>query len=123
MASAAREIVPVKDGKARKVDGRRNNGGLRNPPGGRPTWKPTPQKKEITVGVFRMETQDEAWQRMKLLVQHYTAIGYPQDVVARLVNPPCEPDTLRKHFAFELDNGKLAADAKMAGTIYQLGVT
>jgi hypothetical protein len=129
MATAAREIVPASTG--RKVERR----GGRRVGAGRPTWQPKKVervfKEEIEKApgikekreIKRLENQAEAWERTREAVQHYTAIGYPREIIARIVDPPCDPDTLAKHFRFELDNGKYIADAKMAGTIYRLGVT
>jgi hypothetical protein len=94
------------------------------PGAGRPRWEPAPQPREISPGVWRPETADEAWESARQKVRHFAAIGYPQDVICRLVEPPMRcADTLRTYFAFELENGRLIADAKMAGTAYYLGVT
>jgi hypothetical protein len=124
MATAARELVPAR---GKKVDGRRNNRGMVGHRGGsgRPEWRPEKQRVKVPdrLNTWRMETDEEAWERTRQLVQHYSAIGYPHEVIARLVQPICDPDTLAKHFRFELDNGKLVADGRMAGTAYQLGVT
>jgi hypothetical protein len=112
------------------TDGRTRNRGTVGNRGGRKPWAPMKtirefdekQKDGTTAKIKRTETQAEAWERTKRTVRHYVAIGYPQDVIARLVNPPCEPDTLRKHLGFELENGKLILDAKISGTLAQLAL-
>ena len=109
---------------AKRTDGRRNNGGARRGAGGVNRWKPEP--KQIAGkqnGTSRMQTQEEAWEDARALVRHYVAISYPPEVIARLMNPPMHPDTLRKWFAFELENGALIQNAKVAGTGYALAVS
>lgn len=91
---------------------------------GRPHWKPLCQRKEASHGAWRSETQDEAWERTRQQVRHYAAIGYPAEVICRLIDPPMRHvDTLRTHFQFELDNGRLIANARVAGTAYVLAVS
>lgn len=124
MATAAKQLVPVKPG--RKISRR---GGAR-PGAGGPKWHPAKIVREFeeqqpdgsTKKIKREEYQAEAWDRTKKQVRHYVAIGYPQEVICRLVNPPCDADTLRKHLKFELDNGKLILDAKISGTLAQLAL-
>lgn len=105
-------------------DGRRNNGGAR-PGAGKPPWSPKPKQIEAAnqKGVYRLQTAEEAMEDARSLVRHYVAISYPPEVIARLMNPPMHDDTLRKHFAFELENGALIQNAKVAGTGYALAVS
>jgi hypothetical protein len=101
---------------------RKGLGGAR-PGAGRPRWEPVRHRKEISPGMWREESLDEAWERVRQGVRHYVAIGYPQEVVARIIEPAMSVDTLAKHFRYELDNGKLIQDAKVAGTAYYLAVS
>lgn len=135
MATAAKEVV-VSEARPKRHKARteiaakasRENGRK----GGRPRpgtnvapgeWKPDIQRKEVTPGIWREETQDEAWERCRSIVRHYSAIGYPAEVICRIMRPAVSDETLRKYFSFELENGRLIQDAKMAGTAFQLGVT
>ena len=90
---------------------------------GRPRWQPARQRKDISPGTWREETLAEAWESARQKVRHYIAIGYPQEVVARLLEPPLSIDTLAVHFRRELDDGKFIQDAKVAGTAYVLAVS
>lgn len=116
----ARTEIATKASRANGKLGGRPPRGSTHAPG---EWKPGCQRLEVQAGVERVETEDEAWKRVRRVVQHYAAIGYPSEVICRLVEPPCCQDTLRKHFKFELENGRFIADARMAGTVYQLGVS
>lgn len=130
MASSAKELVPVKEPKRRK-DGRidrrtYNNGVVGNKGGdGAKPWSPTMLRKEVEgrPGTFVEETIEQAWERTKQEVRHYVAIGYPQETIVRLIEPPLSEKTLVKYFQYELDNGRYIQDAKMAGTAYFLGVS
>src|SRR4051794_14380224 len=82
-------------------DGRAKNGGLRKPPGGRPRWEPT--------DAIRSEVQE--------LAGH----GYPQSIIARVVG--ISESTLKRRCPEELTLGAMKANAAMAWTIYQLGVS
>lgn len=114
MATAAKQLETSErvDARGRRVGKRVQNK--------RPAWSPAPQRLEVSPGsgIFRDETEEQAWQRARQLVRHYTAIGYPQEVICRLMEPPLCEDTLHKYFKYEIENGKLIQDAKVAGTIY-----
>lgn len=129
MATTAKELALAgKKRSFREGDGRRNNRGVvgHRGAGGRPEWLPERQRKPVDgamPGTFREETLEEAWARTREEVSHYVAIGYPQEHIIRLVKPTLTENTLRKYFTYELENGHLARNAKMAGTIYYLGVS
>ena len=131
MATAARELVTTRNRGQGKGGGKkpgqsspaqaeasRRNGKLIE-------WKPVPQRKEVAPnsGIFKDETQEEAWQRARNLVRHYVAIGYPADVICRLMEPSLSENTLRKHFTYELENGRLIQDAKVAGTGFYMATS
>ena len=88
MATAVRELVPAKKRAPKKQDGRRNNGG-RRVGAGRPEWEPQPQRVQNAAGLWEDETIDQAWNRTRQVIRHYTAIGYPAEVVCKLIEPPC----------------------------------
>lgn len=81
-------------------------------------WQPEIRRKEVSQGVFKEETTEEAWNRTRTEVSLLAAIGYPHEHIARLVRPAMSEDTLRKYFQHELDNGRLERDAKVAGVGY-----
>ena len=67
---------------------------------GRPTFKPT----------------DEQREQVKAMSSHRV----PHRQQAPLIG--CAPKTLRKHFREELNIGKIQANAKVAGALYQLAL-
>ena len=83
------------------MDGRRNNGGLRNPSGGRPGWRPT----ETAVS----------------LVRDYAASGMQQDHIAKAMG--VSEATLKRHCARELEHGHYAYQAKVAEVAFQMAVS
>lgn len=115
MATAARDLVPAK-GTGKKLTGRGGPGRGQ----GRKDWQPLPQRREVpgNPGIFKEETQEQAWERARSEVRHYVAIGYPAEHICKLLNPPLSGNTLRKWFEYELEHGRLIQDAKVAGTAY-----
>jgi hypothetical protein len=123
MATAAREVVEYEKSGRRKRYVKKGGSGGRREGAGRKPWKPDIQRKEITPGVWRSETEEEAWERCRQAVRHYVAIGYPYEIIARIMQPVICIETLKKNFAFELENGKYIQDAKVAGTAYYLATS
>lgn len=127
MATAARELtVPAKrTRKDGQPDRRALNPGGKRAGAGRKSWQPERQRREVpnSPGTFREETEDEAWERVRQAVRHYVAIGYPHEVICRMMTPIICEDTLRKHFAWELENGRYVQDAKVAGTGYYMATS
>ena len=64
---------------------------------GRPPFKPTDEQREQVIAL--------------------SSNGLPHIQIARIVG--CAPKTLRKHFREELNIGKIQANAKVAGALYQ----
>jgi hypothetical protein len=83
-------------------------------------WEPLRQTVEVSPGVFREQTKEEAMEDARALVRHYVAIGYPAAHICRLMKPLCEEPTLHKHFKDELEVGKLSQDARVAAVAYRM---
>ena len=64
---------------------------------GRPPFKPTDKQREQVIAL--------------------SSNGLPHIQIARIIG--CAPKTLRKHFREELNIGKIQANAKVAGALYQ----
>ncbi len=64
---------------------------------GRPTFKPTGKLREQVIT--------------------FSSNGLPHIQIAQIIG--CAPKTLRKHFRDELNTGKIQANAKVAGALYQ----
>ena len=64
---------------------------------GRPTFKPTEEQREQVIAL--------------------SSNGLPHIQIARIIG--CTPKMLRKHFHEELNIGKIQANAKVAGALYQ----
>jgi len=67
---------------------------------GRPEFKPTDEQREQVIAM--------------------SSNGVPHRQQAPLIG--CAPKTLRKHFRNELNLGKIQANAKVAGALYQLAL-
>lgn len=107
-------------------DGRRNNSGKRgNRGGGRKPWQPKPKQVENrTRNGWRMQTQEEAWADARALVRHMAAIGFPVSVMGRFLSPAISDEkTFRKHFEWEIENGKFQADMTVAGVAYRMATS
>ena len=52
------------------------------------------------------------------LVEQMSAVGIPQESIARVVRDGIDPKTLRKHFRHELDTAAIRANAKVGGTLF-----
>lgn len=72
-------------------------------PGGRPEFAPSKEQRAI--------------------VKQLAAFGVPHVNICEMVvgagNPPIDVKTLKKHFAYELDNGLHEAVAKVAGSLFK----
>jgi len=68
--------------------------------------------KRVTKPSFK-PTDDE-----RLLVEQMSAVGIPQDSIARVVRTGIDPTTLRKHFRHELDTAATKANAKVGGKLF-----
>ena len=64
---------------------------------GRPAFKPTDEQREQVIAL--------------------SSNGLPHIQIAQIIG--CAPKTLRKHFREELNIGKIQANAKVAGALYQ----
>ena len=64
---------------------------------GRPPFKPTDEQREQVIAL--------------------SSNGLPHIQISRIIG--CAPKTLRKHFREELNIGKIQANAKVAGALYQ----
>lgn len=82
-------------------DGRRGNGGRRNPVGGRRMWQPTAEQRSLVFEAARR--------------------GLPQDVMAGLLG--VSESTLKRRCVEELHLGAMAANAQVAWTAYQMAVS
>ena len=67
---------------------------------GRPAFKPTDEQREQVIAL--------------------SSNGLPHIQIAQIIG--CAPKTLRKHFRDELNLGKIQANAKVAGALYQLAL-
>lgn len=74
------------------------NGGAREG-AGRPAFEPTPAERK----------QAEA----------FSGYGLPIEQIAVLIRDGIDTDTLRKHFAIELQSGKAKANAQVGKTLFQ----
>lgn len=85
--------------------------------GGRPSWAPA----RATLrrdGVTGTETETAAWERVRNWVRLASAYGMQQEVMCELLNPPCNRDTLRRHFRKELTHGKEEMLSAVAGALF-----
>ena len=74
------------------------NGGAR-PGAGRPAFEPTdPERKQVEA---------------------FSGYGLPIEQIAVLIRGGIDTDTLRKHFAIELQSGKAKANAQVGKTLFQ----
>jgi hypothetical protein len=69
--------------------------------GGRPPYQPTEKDRRF--------------------VEAMAACGFPQATIAKVLN--CSHVTLRKHFQEILEVAKIQADAKVAGTLFQMATS
>lgn len=83
------------------MDGRRNNGGLRSPSGGRPCWRPS----RTTL----------------LTVREHAAQGTRQVKIAKAMG--VSKATLKRHCGDELQMGHLEHQANIANVAYQMAVS
>lgn len=82
----------------KKPDGRKTNGGAR-PGAGRPAFVPTDAERKQ--------------------VEAFSGYGLPIEQIAVLVRDGIHIDTLRSHFATELQSGKAKANAQVGKTLFQ----
>lgn len=82
-------------------DGRATNGGLRSPRGGRPRWEPTD---EARTKVFELAGR-----------------GIPQEHIALFIG--VSESTLKRRCREELRLGAMKANAAVAMTAYQMGIS
>lgn len=120
MATAASALVPV-TGKG-KIDGRKANGGTRVG-AGRKEWQPARETREFRRGIFRQESQDEAWSRVRQEVRHLVAMGVPLNIMGGFMAPPISENTLTKHFQWELTHGKMMQNVRMGGVAFAMGMS
>ena len=104
-----------------KQDGRRHNRGTLGNAGGRKPW--TPRRimiEDLTKPcVTRQQTEEEAWADARAMVRHMAAVGIPIEVMGSFLTPKIADEaTLKKHFAWEIENGKLKAGLQVTGVIF-----
>lgn len=117
---------------SRGTDGRRANRGARGNSGGkagrsgRPKWTPVgaspcpnfdrPQRSS--------EGLDKSWANARSVIRKATALGIPIDVVGQLLSPPVKSaQTLKKHFAWELEVGRREADLEVTKVAFQMAIS
>lgn len=109
-----------------KVDRRLNNSGkIGNKGGGRKEWQPKQNMIDDRVrNITRRQTIEEAWEEARAMVRHMSAIGYPVAVMGRFLTPAINDETtLKKHFAWEIENGQKQADMNVAGVAYRMAIS
>ena len=55
-------------------------------------------------------------------VEELIGLGFTEEQTAKLIEPPCDPKTLRKHFRKEIDTGMLVVEAQTKRTLHQMAV-
>lgn len=89
-------------------------------------WQPKLGRREVSPGsgIFRDETEEEAWVRCRQEVRHYIGtMLYTEEVVCQLMQPEISQPTLRKLFRRELDLGFYEQMAKVGGTAYWMATS
>lgn len=56
------------------------------------------------------------------MVEQMSAVGIPQESIARVIRGGIDDKTLRKHFREELDTAATRANAKIGGTLYNKAI-
>lgn len=90
---------------------------------GRNRWRPARLVTDLPGGGSRVQTEDEAWEGARATVRHLQSLGFTQIIIAKLMHPPMDPATLRKHFAADLASGRKQQTARVAATAYQLAIS
>jgi len=103
--------------KARKAAKRNGKPKIKTP------WAPDPKDVKTLGGLTVKQSQEQAWSDARQLVTHYVAIGYSQELIAKLLLPPISVDTLAKHFRRELDIGSELQNARVAGVAYRMAMS
>lgn len=103
-------------------DGRAANGGSRAGAGRHP-WVPRQSRVQDDTGRWRIQSDEEAWDDARALVRHYVWMEYPPEAIGKYMSPPCSESTLRKKFIFELEEGRMIQNARIAGTAYRMGTS
>lgn len=85
---------------------------------GQPPWQPAPMKFR-RGGVEGIENQEMAWERVRNWVRMATVTGMQQEIMCKLLNPPCCINTLKKNFAEELAHGREQVTQLIASKLVQ----
>lgn len=85
-------------------------------PAARPKKPRKGSKGYATAGQPPYKPTEQTRKQVLMLV----GIGIREDEIATFIDPPCSPNTLRKHFRKELDKGLLQAKVQTLGTLHRL---
>lgn len=116
MAEKPKDTRPVrrtgKPGRPKR-DGRLNNKGTVGNRGGKgqKPWEPLPRPGD---------TKERAWEDARALVRHMAATGTPVHLMGNMLIPRCGEDVVRKHFEWEIENGRLQADLQVMGVAFRM---
>lgn len=91
-------MAKIEKSALKKQDGRKDNGGAREGSGRKPFEPTDPERKQVEA---------------------LSGYGLPIEQIAVLIREGIDTDTLRKHFATELQSGKAKANAQVGKTLFQ----
>jgi hypothetical protein len=90
---------------------------------GKNRWRPTRRVIDIPEEGEREQTEREALAEARARVVHLLMLGIPQAHIAKVMQPPMDPATLRKHFRHELALGRLRQMARVAAVAFRLAAS
>jgi hypothetical protein len=86
-------------------------------------WRPARCTIDVPGEGLREQTEQEAMALARARVLDLMAVGVRQCDIAKLMQPPMDPATLRKHFRHELTLGKQRQMAVVAAVAFQLAIS
>lgn len=86
-------------------------------------WRPARRVIDVPGEGQREQTEGEAMAQARAQVLDLMAVGVRQCDIAKLMQPPMDPATLRKHFRHELALGRQRQMAVVAAVAFRLAVS
>lgn len=86
-------------------------------------WRPNRRTIDVPGEGQREQTESEAMAQARAQVLDLMAVGVRQCDIAKLMQPPMDPATLRKHFRHELALGRQRQMAVVAAVAFRLATS
>ena len=91
--------------------------------GGWNRWTPTRYIIEVPDQASRRQTEEEAWTEARTRVADLMELGMRQADIGRLMQPPMDRATLRKHFRDVITLGHLRQNARVAAVAFEMAIS